>query len=169
MADVDSVFTELFEKYHQSLINYCVSNGVKPVDSEDIVMEAFARALSNSEEILSVDPVQRKTWLYTAVNFIIWESGRVKTATPFSMIENIENYIKDDDEIEQFLTDEICRQCIKQVYETLDNDNDRELFTHLLNRTDYKTLTKIYNKSPEAVRIMVWRFRKKLEKIVNNL
>ncbi len=169
MQDKDSVFTELFEKYHQSLINYCVSRGFRPTDSDDIVSEAFTRALNKEEDFLKLKPVERRAWLYKAVDYIILESYDKKMPKPFSEIDNIENYIKENDELEQLLTDEIYDEYIKQVYDSLDDDKERELLTHILNKTDYKTLEKEYCKSSEAVRTMISRFRDKLRKIVNKL
>ncbi len=169
MQDKDSVFTELFEKYHQSLINYCVSRGFRPADSDDIVSEAFTRALDREEKFLKLKPNKRRAWLYKAVDYIILESYDKKLPKPFSEIDNIENYIKENDELEKLLTDEIYDEYVKQVYDSLDDDKDRKLFTHILNKTDYKTLVKEYGKSPEAVRTMVSRFRKKLDEIVKKL
>ncbi len=169
MEDKDSIFTELFEKYYQPLKNYCISKGIRPADSDDIVSEAFTRAWNKNEEFLKCNPLQRKSWLYKAVDYIRMESYDIILPKPFSEIENIEDYINEADEIEQLLSDEIYDDYIKQMYNSLEKEDDRKLLTHILNKTDYRTLEKEYGKSPEAVRMMILRLRKRLMKIVKKL
>ena len=115
MPDRDSLYTELFDLYHQSLINFCVSKGVRPENIEDIVSEAFTRALAKSDQVMPLKPEQQRAWLYSAVVRIIKENNARKTPELFSEIENIENYIKDGDDLEQFQSEETYQGYVQQV------------------------------------------------------
>ena len=88
MLDRDSIYTELFHTYHQSLINFCVSKGVRPENVEDIVSEAFTRALAKENQIMPLEPKQQRAWLYSAVANIIKETNVKEKAAAFSEIEN---------------------------------------------------------------------------------
>lgn len=170
MSDRDSIYNELFNKYHQSLINFCISRGVRAENVEDIVSEAFTWALEKAEQFMKLTPKQQKAWLYSAVILIIKENN-AKAETPvFSEIENIESYIKYDDSLEQFQAEENYRQYVRQVYDELSTEKERELFRLIFDeKIDYDTLSRKYNVSPGAVRVMVSRLRKKLRVIVNKI
>lgn len=88
MLDRDSIYTELFHTYHQSLINFCVSKGVRPENVEDIVSEAFTRALAKADQVMPLEPKQQRAWLYSAVAKIIKETNAKAKPAAFSEIEN---------------------------------------------------------------------------------
>ena len=170
MMDRDSLYTELFHLYHQSLINFCISKGVRPENVEDIVSEAFTRALAQSDLIISLVPQQQRAWLYSAVVRIIKENNARIPPAVFSEIENIENYIKSDDALEQYQSEEDFKEYTKQVYNELSTKKERELFGLIFDqKIDYETISKKYNSSPVATRVMVSRLRKKLRGIVNKI
>lgn len=170
MPDKDSIYTELFQTYRQSLINFCVSKGVRPENIEDIVSEAFTRALEKAEQFLKLTPQQQRAWLYSAVIRIIKENNAKITPIVFSEIENIENHIKDNDDLAQFKNEETYQGYIQQVYDELTNDNERELFKLIFDqKIDYNTLSEKYDASSGTVRVMVSRLRKKLRIIVNKI
>ena len=170
MPDRDSLYTELFDLYHQSLINFCVSKGVRSENIEDIVSEAFTRALAKSSQVMPLKPEQQRAWLYSAVVRIIKENNARKTPELFSEIENIENYIKDGDDLEQFQSEETYQGYVQQVYDELSTEKERELFRLIFDqKIDYDTLSKKYDASSGTVRVMVSRLRSKLRVIVNKI
>lgn len=170
MPDRDSVFIELFRTHHKSLINYCVSRGIRTDKAEDIVSEAFTRALAKSDQVLTLEPKQQKAWLYTAVSFIVKENNSRVSPMVFSEIENIENYITEIDDLEQFQSEEDYQQYVRQVYHELETEKERELFRLILNeKIDYRTLSQKYDASPGTLRVMISRFRGKLREIVNKI
>ncbi|MBQ7923539.1 MAG: sigma-70 family RNA polymerase sigma factor [Clostridia bacterium] len=170
MPDLNSIFTELFETYHGSLINFCISQGVRAESAEDIASEAFTRALANPEKFLPLDPKQQRTWLYSAVGYIIKENNARITSVPFGEIENIENYITETDKLEEFIADEDFNGYVKQIHEELSDEKDRELFRLIFDRKiDYDTLSKKFGITPGHTRVMVSRLRKKLRVIVNKI
>ena len=170
MPDRDSLYTELFDLYNQSLINFCVSQGVRSENIEDIVSEAFTRALAKSDQVMPLKPEQQRAWLYSAVVRIIKENNAQKNPELFSEIENIENYIKDDDDLERYQSEETYQGYVQQVYDELSIEKERELFKLIFNqKIDYDTLSKKYDASSGTVRVMVTRLRKKLRVIVNKI
>jgi len=170
MPDLDSIFTELFDTYHKSLINFCIAQGVRADNAEDIAADAFARALAKPEQFLSLEPKQQKAWLYSAVVYIIKENNAKIQPVPFSEVENIENHITENDELDRFITDELFDEYAKQVYDALSSDADRELFKSIFDqKIDYAVLAKKFNVSPGNTRVMVSRLRKRLRVIVNKL
>ena len=170
MPDRDSLYTELFDLYRQSLINFCVSKGVRPENIEDIVSEAFARALARDDQIMELTPPQQRAWLYSAVVRIIKESYAKPTPAVFSEIENIENYIKDDDDLEHYQSEDTYQDYVQQVYDELSSDKDRELFDLIFDqKIDYDILSTKYNVPSGTARVMVSRLRKKLRLIVNKI
>ena len=128
MLDRNSIYTELFHAYYHSLENFCISRGVQTDNVEDIVVEAFTRALEKSDQFLALAPNQQKTWLFSAVVYIIKESRAKKAPVFFSEIEGIENYIHSDDSLAAFQTDQEYEEYAQQVYDELTNDKEREVF-----------------------------------------
>ncbi|MBQ7923652.1 MAG: sigma-70 family RNA polymerase sigma factor [Clostridia bacterium] len=170
MPDLDSIFTELFETYHRSLINFCISQGVRADNAEDITSEAFARALAKPDQFLALEPKQQRAWLYSAVAYIMKENNAKTHPVTFSEIENIENYITDNDDLQHFISEGDFDEYAKQVYDELSTDNDRELFKSIFDqKIDYEVLSKKFNVTPGNTRVMVSRLRKKLRVIVNKL
>ncbi len=170
MSDRDSIYAEMFNMYQQSLINFCISKGVRPEDGEDIVSEAFIRALEKADQLLVLEPNQQKAWLYSAVVNIIKENAAKASPIVFSQIENIENFIKDNDELERFQAEEDYQQYVQQVYDELSTDKERELFQLIFDKKiNYEALSQKYNVTPGSVRVMVSRLRKKLREIVNKI
>ena len=170
MVDRDSVYTELFQAYHVYLIRFCITQGIRAENAEDIVSEPFSRALIKSDQFLKLAPKQQKSWLFSAVTNIIKENKSKPIAIPFSEIDNIENYLADHDELEQFQSEEEYQQYLRQVTDELSTEKERELFRLMIDeKLDYDTLSKKYAISPGTARVMISRFRKKLRMIVNKV
>jgi len=170
MQDRDSMFTELFHAYYNSLINFCISKGKGSDVAEDIVSETFARALAKADQLLMLAPKQQRSWLYsTAVN-IIKETHAHTPPVVFSEIEDIENFIVATDTLEQFQSEEDYQQYVQQTYNELATDKERELFELIFDqKIDYTTLSQKLDVSPGTIRVMVCRLRKKLRIIVNKI
>ena len=170
MVDRASIYAELFQAYHVFLISFCITQGILEENAEDIVSEAFTRALAKSEQFLKLEPKQQKSWLFSAVTNIIKENNAKVEPIPFSEIDNIENHITNHDDLEQFQSEEVYQQYVKQVSDELSTDKERDLFTLIVEeKISYDTLSQKYDLSPGTARVMISRFRKKLREIVNNI
>ncbi len=170
MLDKDNLYTALFEIYHDSLKNFCISKGVRPEDIDDMVSEAFTRAIANANTVLSLEPPQQRAWLYSAVMWIMKEYNSRREVIPFSEVEDIEKYIQAEDDSEQIRDEDAFRCYVKQVYAALETEEERKLFIEIFDRkVNYAELAQKYGRSVGNMRVMVSRFRKKLRKIVNNV
>ena len=92
MSDINSMFTDLFEKYYDPLMHYCTAKKIRRYDSEDIVSEAYERALSKSWQLSFLNENQQKTWLYTAVSLIIKEKAAKKGILVFASPKETKEY-----------------------------------------------------------------------------
>lgn len=58
---------QLYNAYYEELIRWCSSMTRDPVLSQDLVQEAFLRALTNAELLESLQEKQARAWLYRTV------------------------------------------------------------------------------------------------------
>ena len=58
---------ELYEKYHSELVRWCQGMTGSQQTAEELVQEAFLRAMLNEELLDMLDEKQRRSWLYRTV------------------------------------------------------------------------------------------------------
>ena len=58
---------ELYEKYHQEMVRWCQGMYGNLQTAEELVQEAFLRAMLNEELLDMLDEKQRRSWLYRTV------------------------------------------------------------------------------------------------------
>lgn len=58
---------KLYEEYYSELVKWCRSMTQDPVMAEDLVQEAFLRALINADILQELHPGQRRAWLYRTI------------------------------------------------------------------------------------------------------
>ena len=58
---------QLYQRYHRELLRWCRSMTGDPSVSEDLVQEAFLRAISNQALLEGLSEAQRRAWLYRTV------------------------------------------------------------------------------------------------------
>lgn len=168
MSDIESLFTELFNKYYNSLINYCIAKNIREQDADDIVSEAFARAYEKSEQVFPLNEKQQRAWLYSAVSLIIKEEFSKNKLTAFSELDFIENYAQEKNDIDEFHDN--FDTCLREIRENLGSDKERELFELIFDKKiDYKTLSEKYGITPDNCRVMISRFRSKIRAFVNKV
>ena len=163
MSDIESLFTELFNKYYNSLINYCIAKNIREQDADDIVSEAFARAYEKSNQLFPLNEKQQRAWLYSAVSLIIKEELSKNKLTAFSELDFIENYAQEKSGIDEFHDNDNFDTCLREIRE-------RELFELIFDKKiDYKTLSEKYGITPDNCRVMISRFRSKIRAFVNKV
>lgn len=170
MSDIESLFTELFNKYYNSLINYCIAKNIREQDGDDIVSEAFARACEKSNQLFPLNEKQQRAWLYSAVSLIIKEELSKNKLTAFSELDFIENYAQEKSGIDEFHDNDNFDTCLREIRENLGSDKERELFELIFdNKIDYRTLSEKYGITPDNCRVMISRFRSKIRAFVNKV
>lgn len=58
---------KLYEKYHSELVRWCQSMTDNLQTAEELVQEAFLRAMIHEDMLTILDEKQRRTWLYRTV------------------------------------------------------------------------------------------------------
>lgn len=58
---------ELYEKYHSELLRWCQGMTVNFQTAEELVQEAFLRAVLHEELLGMLDEGQRRSWLYRTI------------------------------------------------------------------------------------------------------
>lgn len=59
---------QLYQMYFRELTIWCTSMSRDAALAEDLVQEAFLKALRNTETLESLKPYQRRSWLYRTVH-----------------------------------------------------------------------------------------------------
>lgn len=164
--------TETFENfmraYYQLYLSYCISRGPNPMDADEIVNEAFFRLFRKWEERYSFDLQQNKKWMYCTIENVIKEYKR-KNRKHAS--EDIELYAESIPE-ERYspLTDaeeKIAYQELVTEIEAGLNEGDKTLF-HLayVEEKSYSEICDTVNVNDQALRVRIFRLRKRIEKIL---
>ena len=58
---------ELYRKYHQELVGWCRSMTGNPHTAQELVQEAFLRAMLHEDVLEGLREQQRRSWLYRTV------------------------------------------------------------------------------------------------------
>lgn len=170
MSDINSMFTDLFEKYYDPLMHYCTAKKIRRYDSEDIVSEAYERALSKSWQLSFLNENQQKTWLYTAVSLIIKEKAAKNGQAVFRDLDLFGDYVQKINVIDEFHEAEAFDTWLCEIKGSLCSDKERELFELIFDeKINYEALSEKYGISQEACRVKVSRFRHKLRKITDRI
>lgn len=77
---------ELYRQYREELVNWCTAMARSRNLAEDLVQEAFLRALTNEELIQGLLPEQQKAWLYRTIRNLYIDRLR-KTAWETALTE----------------------------------------------------------------------------------
>lgn len=168
MSDIDSMFADLFEKHYDSLMHYCIVKKIRYHDAEDIVSEAYERALKKSWQLFSLNENQQKTWLYTAVSLIIKERVAKNGQSIFGDLDLFTNYVQKTNAIDEFHDSDNFDACLREITDSLKSPKERELFKLIFDeKINYEALSEKYDISQNACRVKVLRLRRKLRKITD--
>lgn len=89
------MIAELYDAYFKELTRWCQSMTGNPGLAEELVQEAFFRAMLNEEILAGLKEEQRKAWLYRVIKNIYVDHVRhgayesIVEAVPERMVENI--------------------------------------------------------------------------------
>ncbi len=73
------MFEQLYRQHYQQLLRFCVSMTKNPALAEDIVQDAFMRALAHADLLQDLSEPKCLSWLYkTARNLFIDQARRLK-------------------------------------------------------------------------------------------
>ncbi len=88
---------ELYEKYHQELVMWCGNMTGNLRTSEELVQEAFLRAMLNEGLLLELDDKQQKSWLYRTVKNLYID--RIRHTCRETVVDNFPEKPKEQEEM----------------------------------------------------------------------
>ena len=96
---------ELYEEFFDGLVSWCGGMCGDETAAEDMVQEAFARALTHAETLERLHPMQARAWLYTTIKNIYLDRMRHRAFE--SVSEEIPDAADDGDDYADAETDEL--------------------------------------------------------------
>lgn len=88
---------ELYEKYHQKLVEWCEKMTGNLRTAEELVQEAFLRAMLNEELLSILDENQQRAWLYRTVKNIYID--RIRHTYRETVVERFPEEQKEQEEM----------------------------------------------------------------------
>ena len=104
----------LYSKYYTQLLCFCHSFSRNPAFAEDVVQEAFLRALANSDILNDLPEYKCRAWLYRTAKNIIIDNARKMAKCP-------------EPEEEAFSEDDYSNMIVQMLCSRLP-ENERILF-----------------------------------------
>lgn len=160
-----NAFDKLMEKYRKNII--CFINGyVKNIDiAEDLAQDVFVYILINKKEYDF--KYSMKTYLYTiarsrALNYIKREKRIIY------LNENVEYGNKEEDSysIEEEIFSNERKQKLYKAIEELNESQKRAIFLADIEELSYNEIGKILGKSISQTKMIIYRARKNLKKLL---
>ena len=149
---------ELYESLHDELLSWCQSMCGERAVAEDLVQEGFARAIMNSETVLSLHERQQRAWLYRTIKNMYISRMR------HSVFETVREELLELTDVE----DEFARTDVEQLLADLP-DMERKLFEMRYfwgyNSTE---LGQLFQMPTGTVRAKLSAARKKLKKMLED-
>lgn len=169
MSNNENLFRELYNKYHTTMLHFCIGLIESKYDAEDYVQITFKLVWEKIDFIQTLEPWQQKKWIYTTLKNVIKdkEESRKKRQQLNSSIKDFD--IAVTEEIEKWITEEQFNSYIKEIKEKL-NDKEKKLFIAAFeHKLSYKALSKCYGKNVFSIGMQITRLRKKLKPIIEDL
>ncbi|NLO10132.1 MAG: RNA polymerase sigma factor [Clostridiales bacterium] len=143
----------LYRDYHNQLLWYCINlTSNNRALAEDLVQDAFMRALENAHILNDLTKAQCRSWLYkTAKNLFIDRMRRINKE-PIPQLELIT-----EDDLSEVMVRQLCGQLPVE---------ERELFwLRYMEGYNSSELGRIYDLPASTVRARLLSARKKIAKI----
>ncbi len=96
---------ELYGEFFDELVSWCAGMCGDETTAEDMVQEAFARALTHAATLEKLHPMQSRAWLYTTIKNIYLD--RVRHSAFESVSDDLPDTAADSDDYADAETDEL--------------------------------------------------------------
>ncbi len=87
----------VYQKYHQELVGWCVGMTGNPVTAEELVQEAFLRAMLHEESFYALKEPQQRAWLYRTIKNSYVD--RIRRARYETVVEKFPQMQKEQEEM----------------------------------------------------------------------
>ncbi len=147
---------DMYEEFFDGLVSWCAAMCGGETAAEDMVQEAFARALTHSVTLEKLHPMQSRAWLYTTVKNIYLD--RVRHRAFESVSDEIPDTAADGDDYADAETDELINM--------LPYPDGIMFRMRYLEGYSSKEIGEMFNMPPGTVRSRLSETRKKLRKML---
>ena len=147
---------ELFREFFDELVSWCAGMCGDETAAEDMVQEAFARALTKSETLEKLHPMQSRAWLYTTIKNIYLD--RVRHSAFESVSDDLPDTAVDGDDYADAETDDLIN--------ALSYPDGIMFRMRYLEGYSSKEIGEMFNMPPGTVRSRLSGTRRKLRKML---
>ncbi len=146
---------ELYNIYYKELLGWCKTMTQDSQQAEDLVQEAFLRAIKNEVLLNNLKEEQRVSWMYRTIKNLYID--KIRHASFEMIVEEIPESVTELNEFSQIS----YKQAILQLPE-----EEQKLFIMQYQGYDSKELGQIFGIPPGTVRAKLFSARKKLKTIL---
>lgn len=146
---------ELYNTYYKELLGWCKTMTQDLQQAEDLVQEAFLRAIHNTELLSSLKEKQRVSWMYRTIKNLYID--KIRHSSFETAVEEIPELPIESDEFVQIDYEQIILQLSKE---------EQELFFMQYQGYDSKELGQIFGIPSGTVRAKLSVAKKKLRTIL---
>lgn len=146
---------ELYNTHYKELIGWCRSMTQDLQQAEDLVQEAFLRALTNAELLNHMKEKQRVSWMYRTIKNLYID--KIRHASFETVMEEIPELVAKSDEFFQISYEQAILQLPQE---------EQELFVMQYQGYNSSELGQIFGIPSGTVRAKLFSARKKLKKIL---
>ena len=152
----------LFTKYYNDALLYTVSLSKDPSISEDIVANAFYKALTTADDDERI--VNFKAWLFTVCRNLYFSSRRRHSN---KKVDPLDDGYADESEsiVDEIIRDEEYRALYRAI-ELLPENQKEVILLYYFENLQIKDICKIVGKSETNVKVTLSRAREGLKKIL---
>lgn len=144
---------ELYEKYHQELIGWSQNMTGNQYTAEELVQEAFLRAMLHEEILANLQDQQRRSWLYRTIKNLYVD--RVRHRSKETIVEEFP--------VQQQYSEEIIRFEWDELLETLPDMEGVIFSLRYLEGYNSKQIGEILSLPPGTVRFKLSSARQHLK------
>ena len=147
---------ELYGEFSDELVSWCAGMCGDETAAEDMVQEAFARALTRTATFEKLHPMQSRAWLYTTIKNIYLD--RVRHSAFESVSDDLPDTAADGDDYADAETDELIN--------ALPYPDGIMFRMRYLEGYSSKEIGEMFNMPPGTVRSRLSGTRRKLRKML---
>lgn len=146
---------EFYHVHYKELLGWCQSMTQNRQQAEDLVQEAFLRAISHTELLNHMKEKQRLSWMYHTIKNLYID--KIRHASFETAVEEIPELVAKSDEFSQISYEQAILQLPQE---------ERELFVMQYQGYNSTELSQIFDIPAGTVRAKLFSARKKLREIL---
>lgn len=155
------LLTVLYKKYYKEIFLYIYSMCKNREKAEDITQDTFIKAMI----YLSNSHINTRAWLYMVARNLLTDMYRKESKTSnFEDISEID-VPSGDDPLSDFIGNN-QKRLLHMAINRLDKNKRELIILHFYNNVPLKDIALLLNKTPENIRIQIYRAKHELKRIL---